>query len=393
MRRKAVEAAPDGARWFRTSLLVTSGFARGHYRFTVEFLKAGAEATVGRRLAGVSTIERSPHFGLTTWALIVSVLALLALDPRRSRVLSWGVVVIAVLQGLSFARGIQPTVPRERVFPTTRTEELLAEELGPRRFFADSAVLPPNTGLVAGLRGVEGYDAMDVLAFNTYRDLMVPPGLNPLLAWHARGIDVTNPVFRLLGVGALALREPFEHPDWELFAGPAEAGAARRAETWLYRARDPLPRAFCVAKTISLEELNELYRSTPGAWNPLEVAGLEPPWRTDAPFTRADVGELELTNSRVRVSVELDGDGVLVVTEQAFPGWKVYVDGQARPALTANLIFRAVALEAGSHEVEWRYESGSIRAGVTVSAAALAALAALLVLGIVREGRAGPLSD
>lgn len=385
----AVAAAPDGARWFRTSLLVTSGFARGHYRFTVEFVKDGSTATVGRRLAGVSTVERTPQLGRTTWVLIVLVLLVLVLGHGRSPLLAWGVVALAVIQGLSFAHRIQPAVARERVFPATRTEELLAAELGARRFFADSEVMPPNTGLVAGLRGVEGYDAMDVLAFNTYRDLMVPEGLNPLLAWHARGVDVTNPAFRLLGVGALVMREPFEHPDWELFAGPAEAGTERRAETWLYRARAPLPRAFCVAQTTSLEELNALYRSAPAAWDPLEVAGLEQPWQAASPFTHAEVGELELTNRRLRVPVELDGDGILIVTEQAFPGWKVFVDGEARPALTANLIFRAVALEAGAHEVEWRYQPASITVGLVLSAAALTALASLLLLGIVRECRGG----
>jgi len=380
----AVAAAPEGARWFRTELLVTSGFPRGHYRFTVEFLNAGDEVAAAHRLAGVATVARSRHVGRFTWALIGVVLVLLVFW-RRSERLAWGVVALAALQGLHFAEGINPFVPRARVFPTTRTEELLAAELGEHRFFADAAVLPPDTGLVAGLRGIEGYDAMDVLAFNTYRDLLIPPGLNPLLAWHARGIDLANPAFRLMGVGYLVMREPFEHPGWELVAGPPEAGTERRAETWLYRARDPLPRAFCVPRTISLDELNVLYATDPAGWNPLEVAALEEAWRPEQPFTEARVSGLELTNSRVLAEVELDGDGLLVVTEQAFPGWRAFVDGEERPLLTADLIYRAVALEAGSHQVELRYTPASIRTGALLSGAALAVLLGLFVSGCVRE--------
>ena len=34
------------------------------------------------------------------------------------------------------------------------------------------------------------------------------------------------------------------------------------------------------------------------------------------------------TNNTVRLQAELDGDGLLVLTDQAFPGWEVFVDGE-----------------------------------------------------------------
>ena len=55
--------------------------------------------------------------------------------------------------GLWFQAGINPAVPREWVFPETATERLLAAEQGPYRLFAEpDDVMPPNTGLVQGLR-------------------------------------------------------------------------------------------------------------------------------------------------------------------------------------------------------------------------------------------------
>ena len=377
----AVEAAPRGARWFRTGFARTGDLPEGHWRFTVELLSG--DRVVGSRLAGVSTIERSvDRAPLTMLFLAGGLLALLV--PRRFAPVA---ILLAAGQALHFARGVNPTVPREEVFPLTRTEEILREGLGSHRFFGDSGVLPPNTGLVHGVRALDGYDAMEVLAFSSYRISVVPPGVAPVLAWNARGIDLLDNGFRLCGVGMLALRGPFEHPGWELVAGPSEPDA-KRAETWIYRARDPLPRAFCVPRVTTVEELGRIHRADPRGWDPLAVAAVDGDWRPERPFTRAEVGELELTNNEARVTAELDGDGLLVVTEQAFPGWKAYVDGEERAVLTVDMVFRGVALDAGRHEVVFRYEPVPLRNGAWITLLSFGGIAALAVLGL-RRVRAG----
>ncbi len=380
----AVDAAPEGARWFRTPHLLTSRLPDGHWRATVEIL--GPDGT-GKRRAAVFTTERSVDRHPVTVLCLAIVLVFLLLHPVGvGGFLPWCVVLLALLQALHFARGVNPAVPKGAAFPPTRTEEILADGLGPHRFLSDTGVLPADTGLVRGLSHIEGYDAMDVAAFNHYRTYVLPPGVNPLLAWNARAVDPTLPTFRLYGVGMFAMRERWEHPEWELVASPEGEGEAW-AETWIYRARDPYPRAFCVPTVISLEELGVIWEADPRAWNPLEVAALDEDWRPATPFASATVDTPEWTNSTVRVRAELDGDGLLVLTDQAFPGWKVYVDGEERELFTANMIFRAVALGAGSHEVEFRYEPLSIRLGTWISIPAGLGILALLILGLTRYGR------
>ncbi len=380
-----VAVAPAGARWFATPYAHTKKLAAGHWRFSVEFLAGASDEPVARRLVAVSTVERARRPSAATLAFLV--LGLLGLFLGGSSALVRGVVVLlAVLQGLHFAHGLNAAVPRERVFPPTRTEAILARELGVHRFLSDPGVLPPNTGLVRGLASIEGYDAMDVLSFNAYRNYVFPSGSNTLLAWNARGVDFANQAFRLFGVKLVALAAPIEDRALELIASPVEVEPARRAETWIYRVRDPLPRAFVVPRVIPLDELAALHAADPRGWNPLGVAGLEEDWRPAQPFTSARVGEPAITNNEVRVDVELDGEGLLVVTEQAFPGWKVFVDGAERACLTADMIYRAVALEAGKHEVVFRYEPRSLRVGTWISFAALAGIAVLFVLGIARKG-------
>ncbi|UCC75977.1 MAG: YfhO family protein, partial [Anaerolineales bacterium] len=95
-----------------------------------------------------------------------------------------------------------------------------------------------------------------------------------------------------------------------------------------------------------------------------------------------DRAELVTYDTRlVEVEVEAASGGYLVLTDAWYPGWRVWVDGQEAPLLRADLIFRAVRVDAGKHLVEFAYEPQSFRVGLLVSAAALLLLSALGMLG------------
>ncbi len=58
--------------------------------------------------------------------------------------------------------------------------------------------------------------------------------------------------------------------------------------------------------------------------------------------------------------------GYLVLTDTYYPGWHAYVDGQKSKILRANYLFRAVAVPAGNHTVEFKFEPASFWAGVVL---------------------------
>ncbi|MFP8874075.1 MAG: hypothetical protein VCB42_06015, partial [Myxococcota bacterium] len=70
---------------------------------------------------------------------------------------------------------------------------------------------------------------------------------------------------------------------------------------------------------------------------------------------------------------------LLVLTDLDYPGWSVSVDGESRPVLRANGIFRGVVLSAGTHEVIYRYDSPSLQAGFAVMVVILGGLGAALL--------------
>jgi uncharacterized membrane protein YfhO len=50
-----------------------------------------------------------------------------------------------------------------------------------------------------------------------------------------------------------------------------------------------------------------------------------------------------------------------------FPGWKAFVDGQETKIYRADYTFRAIPLNAGTHQVEFIYDPLSFKLGAAIS--------------------------
>jgi Bacterial membrane protein YfhO len=83
----------------------------------------------------------------------------------------------------------------------------------------------------------------------------------------------------------------------------------------------------------------------------------------------------------VVVDAESRGQGLLVLSDLNYPGWKATVDGQEVDIERVNYLMRGVPLENGEHRVEFDYEPLSWRIGWILSLIGLAVMAVLLVSG------------
>jgi hypothetical protein len=98
----------------------------------------------------------------------------------------------------------------------------------------------------------------------------------------------------------------------------------------------------------------------------------------------------------IGLDVESAGDGMLVLSEIFVSGWNAYVDGEKTGVYAVDYALRGVALTAGSHHIELRYEPASLRYGVWISM--VAGVVMLAVFGAAgwcwlrdrrRQGRSG----
>jgi hypothetical protein len=76
-----------------------------------------------------------------------------------------------------------------------------------------------------------------------------------------------------------------------------------------------------------------------------------------------------------------DEPALLVLSETAYPGWRVMVDGRPAESLTAYTTIRAVCVPAGEHTVTWTFAPTIYQAGgvITLFSLALVAVAAVSV--------------
>jgi hypothetical protein len=88
------------------------------------------------------------------------------------------------------------------------------------------------------------------------------------------------------------------------------------------------------------------------------------------------------------VDADAPQDGFLVLADMYFPGWTATVDGVGTPIYRANIGVRAIALAKGHHTVRFVYQSAPFWRGLTITAAALAALIVWLVVASYRAQRA-----
>jgi len=82
-------------------------------------------------------------------------------------------------------------------------------------------------------------------------------------------------------------------------------------------------------------------------------------------------------DERLVCAVNAHTNGMLIVTDQNYPGWHAYLDDKAVPILTANYLQRAVRIPAGKHKLEMRYEPVSLYLGGALWALAVVALGGL----------------
>jgi hypothetical protein len=208
--------------------------------------------------------------------------------------------------------------------------------------------------------------------------------------------SLASPLLDLLGVRFVAAGRLEDVPALES-RGFSLVFRSDREGIALFENPRALPRAFCVTSCtitggegIAAETARGRALARVGApdFRAGETVVLEaPPPDGFAPAPdpegRAPEAILEAYDElEVRVSARMHGGrGFLVLTDNAYPGWKAEVDGKAAPLLTADYTFRAVALSEGDHTVVFRYEPASRKAGIGISLGSLGilALAALLL--------------
>jgi hypothetical protein len=216
----------------------------------------------------------------------------------------------------------------------------------------------PNLGLVHGFDHVFGQNPLGL------RDFKQATGVGDTVAVpEQRRFSPLYPSYRsafadLFGVRVIATGVPVEQIDKALDPGDL-IFVARTPDAYVYENPRALPRVM-VLDDWRLADFAELMRTGWPDVDPARTVLLErPPVAPPAPAAagpRAGTARLvRYGNAEVVVDVEAPAGGFLLLTDVWHPWWRAEIDGVAAPMLKADVLFRAVQLPPGRHEVRFTF--------------------------------------
>lgn len=376
--------------------------------------------------------------------LVLSILLLLASpdqddqtgQPRRSPIWEWSVIMLVAVDLLWAALPLIPTLPAAVFRQPIASAEFLQARPGSYRYFVTEPfdyaakfdqyfrfdrfgplqlehwqqlreTLVPDVGVYAGLSSANNDDPLVVEPWQQLTNLLKTADK----AQRAR-------LLRLMNVGYL-----IDRPEQITWPAVYDEGAVT-----IQRVPQPLPRAYFVSQIYPARDQAEVIaRLFAPDFDPYQEPVIMESGRehlrdmSDENKRRANLslsdrfdshkaGTTEImpvlagshrraaTNSlsksgsvtvdeqgpgRVLLTVEAPSAGFVVLTDTFYPGWHAEVDGQVTQIWTANLAFRAVKVEPGTHNILFSYRPRSFTLGLWVSGLTLVAG---MAAGIYRAG-------
>ncbi|HUW96596.1 MAG TPA: YfhO family protein [Anaerolineae bacterium] len=159
--------------------------------------------------------------------------------------------------------------------------------------------------------------------------------------------------------------------------------------TYLHRLQRYLPRAWVVHRA-QVGRGNEALRLlATGEFDPLQTVLLEEEPQAilsgETDVRDSSVTVVEYEPSRITLDVDAAEDGMLVLSEVYYPGWRARVDGREVRIHRVDHALRGVRLERGSHRVEFVYGPVSLKVGLLVTVVVLCLSGGMALLTTVGQ--------
>ncbi len=213
----------------------------------------------------------------------------------------------------------------------------LQSDHGASRVFSPSYSVPQPQAV---LNGVELADGVNPLQLSAYRDYM-----EAAVGLDAGAYDVTLPSF------------PDGNPSTPWGFQVDEDALSRLNVEWIaaeYPLEDDSLNSLGIVDGVYLYRLEG---SRTRAWMERERADTNQDWQS--------ITITQWTPNWIRLQAA--GPGVVVLSEVAYPGWRVLVDGEPSALTTVNGLFRAVELDSGEHEVIFQFYPTTLIWGIAIS--------------------------
>jgi hypothetical protein len=250
-----------------------------------------------------------------------------------------GLFCLAILDWGGVARlSFSPRHVETVLFEQNNVAEYLASQAGRFRVYSPSYSLPQQTAIAYDLNLVDGVDPMQLQTYAEYMEQAsgVPrEGYQVTIPTYASGNPPRDNIPFLPDLSALGkLNVAFLVAEYDInMEGLKLAGIVDG--TRIYRNPELRPRAWVQPSDTPIG--SEFLPAEINYWSPN------------------------------RIEITAQGSGMLVLSEIAYPGWRVMVDGVDRPIISLENLFRGVKLDSGRHRIVFQFIPVSLIFGLIIS--------------------------
>lgn len=296
--------------------------------------------------------------------------SVVAFSKIQTRYIILALYVIVSSEILFYATSAAYQAPLAQYFPKLPTVEDLAKRQDGRVMGVHC--LPPLYGSMFGLKDVRGYDALDPA---TYVELLSRACEKSdqldyaKTAWLIPQIELesqkarSHPILQLLNVKYFLFRGTAP-----LDLQPALAGD----DYWILENMGVLPRVFVPAKVeVIADSIQRLDRMTAQTFKPLELAFVEEAIPIAENSARGKGTISAETPHELRISLEMDTPGLMILADNWAPGWKATFNGKSTRVHRVNHTLRGFVLPAGQGELHLEYRPTSQILGFIVATVGL----------------------
>ncbi len=286
--------------------------------------------------------------------------------------------ILAIGELLFYFFRLIPLSDTPMFYPSTKITEFLKHDEGVFRVATtDDRIFPPNISGVYGIQSPEGYDP---LFPKNYADFvsMIETGKNEQIRFNRilRPKNIDSNLYSLLNVKYILSFDSKLHDQSPIFS---------EGLTNVFINKNYNERAFIVYKAISATDendsknklLNKNFKPNLEAvvfgledkiYNTNQGNSIKPKVLVDA-----------YSPNIIKLKVKSSSSGILILTDNYFPGWRAKVNGVESRIFRANHTFRGVEVPNGESQVDFYYEPGSFKVGVIIALFSLLGIMIILL--------------
>lgn len=150
--------------------------------------------------------------------------------------------------------------------------------------------------------------------------------------------------------------------------------------------------AWLIKTITSVNNANEEMKALDN-FNPKDTAIIDKREQEKIPFapqfdSSASIQFLENLNDKISYSFNSASNQFAVFSEVYYPrGWKAFIDGKESPIAKVNYVLRGLAVPAGKHSIEFRFEPVSYHNGLLITRIATTISFLIIIIGLWWEWR------